>query len=100
MLLVEFSKEISKGLNILKYRHINEIDWNYLKIDLETLNILLANYGIVSTTIYPKDNIERYNIDNITTGRDIYVKYCGAEIKLHCGFNDKNFNWALLEQSW
>jgi hypothetical protein len=96
MLLIEFNENLSYGLNIIKYRNAKDNIWNYLHIDIETLHLLLLNFGIFSTKIIPNKKI---NIDNLTTSKNIIMKYCGAPIQLYCGCND-NFNLAILEQNY
>ena len=44
MLFIEFDTNIKNGLNILKYRNIDDNIWYYLYIDIQTLNLLLLNY--------------------------------------------------------
>jgi len=97
MLLIEFQTEINNGYdNILKYRNVNEYDWYYMYIDVESLNLLVENFGIVSTIQIP--TIYRC-VDNPTTGKEINLNYCGANIKMNCG-NDIHFYLPLLEQNY
>ena len=96
MLLIEFNESLSDDLNILRYRNVEENKWYYLNIDIETLHLLLLNFGIYSTKIIPNKKI---NIDNLTTSKNIIVKYCGAKIEIYCKCNDK-FNLAILEQNY
>jgi len=53
MLFVEFSKNLNQDMNILKYKDVNDDNWYYLYIDIETLVILIINYGIISTNKIP-----------------------------------------------
>ena len=53
MLFIEFQTNINSGINILKYRNINDDIWYYLYIDIETLSLLVTNYGIISTYKIP-----------------------------------------------
>lgn len=97
MLFIEFQTEFNYGNdNILKYRNVNDNDWYYMYIDIETLNLLVENFGIVSATQIP--TIYRC-IDNPSTGKEINFKYCGANIKLKCG-NDTPFYLPYLEQNY
>jgi hypothetical protein len=82
MLFIEFQTNINDGINILKYRTINDDSWYYLYIDIETLNLLITNYGIVSTYKIPT---KFTNCDNPTKDNIIKLKYCGANIQLCCG---------------
>ena len=97
MLFVEFQREFNYGYdNILKYRDVNEEDWYYMYIDIETLNILVKNFGIISTVKIPT----RFtNADNESTGKEINLKYCGADIKLNCENNTK-FYLPYIEQNY
>ena len=97
MLFIEFQTEFNYGNdNILKYRNVNECDWYYMYIDIETLNLLVENFGIISTVQIP--NIYRC-IDNPTTGKEINLNYCGANIKMTCG-NNTLFYLPYLEQNY
>lgn len=96
MLLIEFNENLSDDLNILRYRNIEENKWYYLNIDVETLNLLLLNFGIYSTKIISNKKI---NIDNLTTSKNISLFYCGAKIEIYCGCNNK-FNLSVLEQNY
>ena len=97
MLLIEFSCNLTTdGLNLLKYRHVDCADWYYLYIDIETLNLLLQNFGIMSTLKIPTQPV---NIDNLSTGELIRVKYCDAPILLYCG-NNAAMYLPILEQQF
>jgi hypothetical protein len=72
MLFIEFQTNINSGINILKYRNINDDIWHYLYIDIETLNLLVTNYGIISTYKIPT---KFTNCDNPTTSKIINLKY-------------------------
>lgn len=79
MILIEFPKDLCQENIPIKYRNIDDHDWSYLECDIQTLSLLLSNFGIVSTTLY------RYGpqcLDNPTTGLTISATYCGAEISL------------------
>jgi hypothetical protein len=96
MLFVEFELNIKSGLNILKYRNVNDDIWYYLYIDIETLNLLITNYGIISTYKIPT---KFTNCDNPSTSKIIKLKYCGADIKLQCG-NISPFYIPDIEQNY
>ena len=96
MLFIEFQTNINYGINILKYRNINDDIWYYLYIDIETLNLLVTNYGIMSTYKIPT---KITNCDNPTTSKIIKLKYCGADIKLCCG-NNTTFYLPYIEQNY
>jgi hypothetical protein len=96
MLLVEFSPNLTSEFNILKYREINDDKWYYLHIDIETLNLLINNLGIISTY---KNPTQYTCCDNITTSTEITVKYCGAPIKMYCQ-NKSYFYLPYIEQNW
>lgn len=53
MLLIEFEEHITDGLNILKYINVEHDNWYYLYIDIETLNLLVTNFGIITTKRVP-----------------------------------------------
>ena len=96
MLLIEFEENITCGVNILKYRSIEDENWYYLYIDIETLNLLIRNFGIISTKRLPTQNI---CLDNPSTSKNITLKYCCASIELYCG-NNSHFYLPLLEQNY
>ena len=96
MLLIEFEEHIIDGLNILKYRNVEHHNWYYLYIDIETLNLLVTNFGIISTKRVPTQN---NCIDNLSTSKHINIKYCGASIELYCG-NNSNIYLPILEQNY
>ena len=100
MLLIEFDENSTDGgLNILKYRdseNDSENDsWYYLYIDIETLAILISNFGIISTI----RNSLNICIDNEFTSKTINMKYCGAPISLHC-LNKSSLYLPILEQPY
>ena len=49
-------------------------------MDIETLNLLVTNFGIIST-------------------KHIHVKYCGALISIYCG-NSCNIYLPILEENY
>jgi hypothetical protein len=63
-------------------------------LDIETLNLLINNFGIISTYKTPT---RCTSCDNQTTGKDILLKYCGADIQIGCG-NNAYFYLPLIEQ--
>jgi hypothetical protein len=96
MIFIEFPENLTTTNFIVRYRNVLEEDWYYIWIDIETLNILIQNFGIISTLIIPSKPI---CIDNPTTSKTICIKYCGANIKLICN-NNKYMNISLLEQNY
>lgn len=96
MLLIEFEENLIYGLNILKYRNVDDDNWYYLYIDIETLNLLITNFGIISTKRKPTRNI---CLDNPSTSKNINVKFCGASINLKC-CNNSYIYLPLLEQNY
>ena len=96
MIFIEFQINLTDKLNILKYKNINDDNWYYLYIDIETLNLLILNYGIISTQKIPT---KYTNSDNLTTSKYIKLKYCNADINLYCGNNFK-FYLPLIEQNY
>ena len=82
MLFIEFPIELTHGnTNIVKYRNINDNSWYYMYMDVETLNLLVQNYGIVGTKRMPTGFT---NADNGTTSNVIKLSYSGAAIEFHC----------------
>jgi len=63
-------------------------------MDIETLNLLVTNYGIISTCKMPTVST---SCDNPTTGDVVKLKYCGADVQLHCG-NNTPFHLPHLEK--
>ena len=97
MLLLEIPIDLQYGIkNIVKYREVDSTDWYYMYMDIETLNWLVQNYGIISTRRIPTMNT---SCDNPTTGQLVCLKYCGASITMRCGNNTK-FYLPLLEQNY
>lgn len=81
MILIEFDINWNYGLNIIKYRNIENDQWYYLYIDIETLNLLIMNYGIISAIKIPT----RFtSSDRPTTGEIIKIKYCNSDIEIIC----------------
>lgn len=99
MIIIEFSENILSGLNQIRYRNVDEFEWSYLDIDIETLHLLLKHFGIISTkrfaTRLTKPTI---CIDNPTTSKTIDINYCGASIQLCCG-NDTRCDLRILERN-
>ena len=96
MIFIEFQTNLIYGMNILKYKNINDDSWYYLYIDIETLNLLVSNYGIISTYKIPA---KFSNCDNPTTSKIIDLKYCGANLQLYCG-NNTAFYLPYIEQNY
>ena len=85
MIIIEFPKHLTYGVNnIIKYRDIDDNKWHYLYVDIETLNLLILNFGILSSNRIP---LQPIYTDNSSTGKNISVKYCGAKINMRCGNN-------------
>ena len=93
MYLIEFPAEIWENEIIIKYipinnsivKHEDQIEnpeWCQMIMDLETLNMLIQNFGMQSIYKIPE---QRGNCDNGTLSREVRVRYCGAEIKMICG---------------
>jgi len=99
MLLIEFDYNLNYGLNILKYRNIDDDKWYYLYIDIETLHLLVKNFGIISTRRIPTQFI---SVDNHLTSKEIHMKYCDVSIEMYCGdkTNKTRFHLPLLEQNY
>jgi len=95
-MLFIFETNLHYGNNILKYRNVDDDNWYYLYIYIETLNLLVTNYGIISTYKLPT---EYTNCDNETTSKNIKLKYCGADINLWCG-NNTAFYLPYIEQNY
>lgn len=96
MLFIEFQSNLKHELNILKYRNVDDDIWYYLYIDIETLNLLVRNFGIISTVKNPTG----YTCcDNPSTSKYINLKYCDANIELYCG-NNASFNLSKIEQNY
>jgi hypothetical protein len=70
MIILEFHTNIEYGMNIVKYKNRTDNDWHHLYIDIETLNLLIRNFG---------------NCDSPTMPKIIELNYCGADISLICG---------------
>ena len=99
MLFIEIPQEFDYGdKNIIKYKNVNDDKWYYLYIDIETLNLLVSNYGIISCV----QEIGHRYVDSPLTGDEVYLEYCGAKIKLYCknGLRKYNFNYACLEKDY
>lgn len=96
MIFIEFSVNLHSGLNLLKYRNIDDDIWYYMYIDIETLNLLVQNFGVISTWRNPTSFT---NCDNETTSKIVKLKYCNASIELFCGNNTK-FNILHIEQNY
>lgn len=82
MLIIEFSPNIKYGSNLLKYRNIDDNKWYTIHIDIETLSLLLENFGIISNEYQKK----------------VIVNYCGSKIEMYCDNNSK-FHLPILEQN-
>lgn len=96
MIFIEIQQKWNNNMNIIKYRNISDDKWYYMYIDIETLNILLQKFGIISVVRNPTGFT---NADKPTTGNEIKIKYCGAYINLFCK-NKTRFNLNCIEQDW
>ena len=82
MIVLEFDIDWNCGFNRVAYKHEMDPQWNYMYVNMETLALLLHHYGVVSTKHLPG---KKYvNLDNGTTGRQIQMKFCGADIMIEC----------------
>ena len=98
MIFIEFQIQLNNDINILKYRNVDDDIWYYLYISIEILNLLVLNYGIISTYKIPTKHT---NCDNLTTSKIIKLKYCGCPIKLYCNNNNNNnFYLPYIEQNY
>lgn len=95
MLFIEFKNELSAEI-VLKYRNVDGTEWYYMQIDIETLALLVENFGVISTVRVPTKSII---IDTPLTGEEISVSYCGANIKFYCRSNSQ-FNISKIEQNY
>ena len=96
MLLLEFNPKILNGDKIIvRYKTVNSNEWVFLYLDIETLNLLLNNFGIIGCVT----EINNRCIDNQRTGKTIELSYCGAQIHMFCG-NNSHVDLRLLEQNY
>jgi len=65
-----------------------------MEIDIETLGMLLFNFGIIGLRYYKKP----IYLDTPLSSSDLQVQYCGSEVTLQCR-NKTKFNLAILEQN-
>lgn len=84
MILIEFEENLNYGVNIIKYKTVNDDSWYYMYLDIETLNLLIKNFGIIGLLRIPCEPI---CADQPTTGKEINLSYCGARIKMFCNEN-------------
>jgi hypothetical protein len=87
MLLIEFKQKVDEKITIL-YKEIDDNNWYSMNINLETLNLLLLNFGIIG-------KIQSTPFE--TASKNIKLNYCGADISLYCGDNSP-FYLPLLER--
>jgi hypothetical protein len=95
MLFIEFNQEFHSGENWIRYREVESREWHFIRLDIETLHLLISRFGIVGTIRFPDHKI---CADRPYTGREISVVYCGAKILLHCQ-NDTPFYLPHIEQN-
>ena len=96
MLFIEFPVNLTSGLNLLKYKEVDGENWYYLYANIETVTLLIINFGIISTKKIPT---QYTSCDNITTSKDIKLQYCGADIEIRCG-NNSPFYLPKIEQNY
>ena len=65
-------------------------------MNIETINLLVTNFGIISTCKIPNQHT---SCDNPSTSKQIKLKYCGADIELYCN-NDTKFYLPFIEQNF
>jgi len=96
MLIIEFERIITDTEVIyLRYRNTQDthIQWNYMNIDFNTLNLLLSNYGVISVIRIPNKPIL---LDNETFGTDIKLNVCNADAILDFRLNKLyKTNWLI-----
>lgn len=98
MILIEFDKYFTDGLNIIKYRSIDDDSWYYMYIDIETLSKLLFYFGIIGTLRIPT---RTFCCDNPSTSNILKIKYCGADVEIVCKNKTRTrFNLEILEQNY
>ena len=85
MLLIEFEENQICGLNILKYRNVEDNMWHYLYIDIETLK----NFGIISTKKMPGQH---------SNSKQIHMFFCNAPISLSCREKNTRFSHFNLSE--
>lgn len=84
MLFIEFPMHLQPTNNLIKYKEVTGTDgWQYMYLDLETLNLLLFHFGTRATT--RPHPTQQCSCDNESTGFMVTAKYCGTPIKMICG---------------
>ena len=63
---------------------------------METLNLLVTNFGIMSSWRIPTQFI---CVDSLLTSKKINMKFCDASIELYCG-NNTYFYLPIMEQNY
>lgn len=86
MLLIEFEENIEENDFIVRYKSEKEINWSYIRMDIETLNLLTSNFGIMSTKFVPKVSTSSLTVTS-PSSKQFDVTYCGVPITLNCGNN-------------
>ena len=94
--MIEFDSNLKDGLNLMKFRNVEDDSWYYLYIDIETLNLLVTNFGIISTLRMPTQVIYA---DTPLTCKTIRMNFCGAPIELSCCNNDYIY-LPIMEQNY
>ena len=85
MVIIEIQKKLYYGNNnLVKYKNENDCEWNYLYTDIETINLLISNFGINQIKTDPvcfSDN-DKY----------ISAIYCDVDIHMKCNGKLNNLN--------
>jgi len=91
MILIEFNPNFKSKQNLIKYKAINEIKYHFLYVDLETINLLLINYGINSNfNSYNKTTIFKFSGREDEDIRNVKINHFGAEVNIQLINNDSN----------
>ena len=90
MILIEFNPNFKSKQNLIKYKAINEIKYHFLYVDLETINLLLINYGIVSNFNSHNNTIFKFSGREHEDTRNVKIKHFGAEVNIKLIKNDSN----------
>lgn len=91
MILIEFNPNFKSKQNVIKYKAIDEIKYHFLYVDLETINLLLINYGIVSNlNSYTKTTFLKFSGREDEDIRNIKINHFGAEVNIKLIKNDSD----------
>jgi hypothetical protein len=97
MILIEFEQNLFDKNNLIKYKNTGSDEWYYMFIDFDILNLLISNFGLVSTLKIPT---RQNNCDNPSTGKVINIKYYGSDVKLLCNSQDYRKYITCLEENF